>query len=196
MLWLYIAYWERTRSRLGHKRSLYVVLWFSHVTYVLWSNFDVDLKNHGYYTIWHIFPWKKNQNYFKVRSKRSRSKSSVLKFWALAPGARDYRFSALKLSRNVLICMVKVCYDYIYRILRKGLGHGQVINFIICWQCDLVTWHLFYGPILTYNSKIMVIMPFDIFFSKRKTTLVQVQVKKGQLQIGFFLPDLELILIF
>ena len=24
----------------------------------------------------------------------------------------DYRFSALKLRRNVLICMVKVCYDY------------------------------------------------------------------------------------
>ena len=32
---------KRTRSRSGHIRSLYVTLWFSHVTHVLWFNFDV-----------------------------------------------------------------------------------------------------------------------------------------------------------
>ena len=34
--------------------------------------------------------------------KKIKVKSGVLKFWALAPGDRDYRFSALKLRRNVL----------------------------------------------------------------------------------------------
>ena len=46
---------------------------------------------------------------------------------ALAPGDQDYRFSALKLRRNVLICMVRLRYAMIIdRILRKGQGHRQV----------------------------------------------------------------------
>ena len=36
-----------------------LTLWFSHVTHVLWSNFDVELENHGYFTIGHICYFKK-----------------------------------------------------------------------------------------------------------------------------------------
>ena len=36
-----------------------LTLRFSHVTRVLWSNFDAELETHGYYTIRHIFLQKR-----------------------------------------------------------------------------------------------------------------------------------------
>ena len=59
---------------------------------------------------------KKKLKLVQGQVKKIKVKSGVLKFWALAPGDRDYRFSALKLRRNVLICYAMS----IDRILRKG----------------------------------------------------------------------------
>ena len=82
------------------------------MTHVLSSNFDVELKKSRllYLPVDNFF--LKKSKLVQGQVKKIKVKSGVLKFWALAPGDRDYRFLALKLRRNVIICMVKVCYDY------------------------------------------------------------------------------------
>ena len=41
-----------------------------------------------------------------------RSRVNIRRFFVLGPGDQEHTFSVLKLRRNVLICMVKACYNY------------------------------------------------------------------------------------
>ena len=46
-----------------------------------------------------------------------------------------------------------------------------IVFILVC-----ICFYTFFGPISTWNSKVTIIIPFDIFFSKNKTKLVQGQV--------------------
>ena len=72
-----------------------------------------------------------------------RSNVKIRRFDVLGPGDRDYRFSLLKLRRNVLMCMVKVCYDYISHAeerTRSGYKRSLYVKIVIesCDTCFMV----------------------------------------------------------